>query len=298
MAANVDPDEIRGFIREYRTQAYQCLYFDYGNEPRWSPQVTGVEALEDGKCSSYDDGRSAYTTSTMTSRAHTARSASPSSVFSRQTDDRSSLGGHTAPSVGTPPLPFIEPFGVPGHTPMLPGQILWCEFSQLLHCPATFRLDDIAGWIQHHIDHLGGRFPREFMCWFCDYYPFVATQPGERPMNFERRMQHVRNHIFDDYRLTYEDTRPDFFLIAHLHANGLLDDDTYSHAMSYNEAPAVYQCPGTHSNSSPSSSRPLGHRSAASRECGQYYDLEKERRAERRRQRDRERERPSATRRR
>ncbi|KAJ4307168.1 hypothetical protein N0V88_000547 [Collariella sp. IMI 366227] len=241
MAANVNAGEIQEFLRAYRastTYGYpQNSHFNPRNEPRWSPQVTTAEVLGHAGSSHFDDERCEYTTSTVTSRAPT--------VFSR-TCDQSSLGRHTEPSVGVADWTFVGQLGEGDFVPMRPGQILWCEFSELLECPATFGLDDTGGWIQHHIDHLGGSFPQQFVCWFCDSHPFTTTSPDEAPFLFDQRMQHVRQHIFDHPRLTNEHMRPDFFVIKHLRANNLLSEEMYQHVINYNEAPPQYQIPVPH----------------------------------------------------
>ncbi|GAB1321119.1 SET domain-containing protein 3 [Madurella fahalii] len=120
------------------------------------------------------------------------------------------------------------------------GQILWCEFSELMNCCAIFRPDDEAGWIQHHVRHLKDSFPLHLMCWFCDHVMFDAEHTAEGFANFERRMQHIREHIFKD-RLTSDDVRPDFHVITHLHRHGLLSDGMFKHAMSYQGTPERYR---------------------------------------------------------
>jgi hypothetical protein len=174
------------------------------------------------------------------------------------------VGQSSAPSVGVPQMTFTQQFA----NPTVPAarqdrQILWCEFCELKGCNATFLLDDEAAWIQHHAQHLQDRFPRRLMCWFCDHVPFVAAHPSHRSHNFVLRMQHIREHIFSDDRLTSEDMRPDFHIVKHLYEHGLLDDAMFKHAMAYDETPEVYR---------------LSDDGPTSRAMGQFHDLEKERR--------------------
>jgi hypothetical protein len=292
MGANLNPREIHHFLHGYRPSAQgygQSPYYGYyGHVPRYAPSVTGSEVLGSDDSAQSDDARSEFTTaSTATSQAYTTRSATPPSLFSRRDDDQSSVGGSTAPELGVPQMPFAQQFQNPNNAPQRPGQILWCEFSELLGCQETFSLDDETSWVDHHALHLHDSFPRRLMCWFCDHEhaPFVARAPDYGFANFEDRMQHIRGHILSDHRWTSEHMRPDFHMITHLHDNGLIDDFMFHHAMSYNELPDRYRLPGSHSHSS---SKPHGQQSAAPREKGQYHDLDKERRAERRRQKEKQ----------
>jgi hypothetical protein len=127
---------------------------------------------------------------------------------------------------------------------------LWCEFSSLLGCDVTFRGDDEARWIRHHLQHLGEEVPRRMVCWFCDDHPpfkwSANTKHGdpfsESKAVFEERMQHIRQHIFDDWQ-TIEAQRPDFHMVQHLYKHGRLDRNVYDAAMSYSELPAAYRLP-------------------------------------------------------
>ncbi|KAK4443321.1 hypothetical protein QBC34DRAFT_212214 [Podospora aff. communis PSN243] len=55
---------------------------------------------------------------------------------------------------------------------------------------------------------------------------------------FEQRMQHIRQHILNDWQSS-ETQRPDFYMIQHLHKLGRLDHSGYQYAMSYSELPAT-----------------------------------------------------------
>ena len=155
--------------------------------------------------------------------------------------------------------------------------ILWCEFSELMHCAARFRGDDEAGWIQHHQSHLRDEYPAQVVCWFCDPVPFVARSTAERRANFEERMLHIRSHIIVDYKHRHH-MRPDFRMIRHLYERGLLDESVYRRAMRASELPAALRLPGGDDGEWPDGA---GARAA---EVGEVYDLEKERREARRRE--------------
>lgn len=323
MEQTVNPEAIRGFLRDYRSRAYahdhghgysQTSYlpgYTSSSTPRWAQPVTGNEVLRLDDYTEYeddeDDRRSEYTTaptvvSRRSSRTSTTRSsAAPSSIFSRASRRSrgapSSVGQSTAPSVGVPHQTFLQQFPQPPTTTTQTAgsDHLWCEFSALLSCPATFRLDDEARWIDHHAAHLRDRFPRTLMCWFCDHVPFVAATSSfssssinrnnnaAAAANFDLRMRHIRSHIFDDPRLTSEDTRPDFHVVQHLWEEGLLEEGAYRHAMAYDETPVNYRLPGSGSGTGAGvglnlerERGPLGQ--YPGRKEYEVHDLEKERR--------------------
>ncbi|KAG7294337.1 hypothetical protein NEMBOFW57_004408 [Staphylotrichum longicolle] len=295
MGANVNPYEIEHLIRNLRPSAQgygQSPYYGYyGHAPRYAPSVTGSELLGSDDSSQCDDARSEFTTaSTARSDAYTIRSATPPSIFSRRDDDQSSVGGSTEPPLGDEQLLFAHQVQLPNPIPPHPGQVLWCEFSDLIECKAVFALDDVHSWIQHHVLHLGDRFPPQLMCWFCDsgHAPFVAQHPSDCYANFVDRMHHIRDHIFNNPRLTSDDTRPDFHLITHLYHIEMIDADTFRHAMSFTELPDRFRLPNSDSDSHSHSSRQHGYPYAAPREKGQCHDLAKEKRLERRRQKEKQ----------
>ncbi|KAK0740567.1 hypothetical protein B0T18DRAFT_330546 [Schizothecium vesticola] len=123
------------------------------------------------------------------------------------------------------------------------GFFFWCEFGELMGCDATFRGDDEAGWIRHHVQHLGVQFPRETICWFCDYHtPFVAHHKADRQATFEERMVHIAEHVRSDY-LSINEMRPDFHMLEHLFRHHLISDETYYDARQYTELPRELQHP-------------------------------------------------------
>ncbi|KAK3304579.1 uncharacterized protein B0T15DRAFT_247447 [Chaetomium strumarium] len=289
MGSYINPDEIQHFLSRYRRSAVdddQEPYFGYANQPRgYQPAAAGNGVLEDTSSSEFDDWRSEVTmTSTVKSPAYTVstgRSAARSSVFS-QDDSRSLVGPSSAPSsapsVGVPQMTWMQQFGNPVAPPPVAHQILWCEFSGLMGCQATFGLDEENRWIEHHAAHLNGLFPQRLICWFCDDFKFVAENPTDGHANFVQRMQHVRDHIWEDHRLTSGNNRPDFDMVQHLYACGLLSEERYDWAMSFDESP--YPLPGSHSH--PSLAQGPKKTIIIEREKGRAHDLAKEKRELRR----------------
>lgn len=346
MGSNLDANEILGFLRDYRNREGpdhgQSPYFGY-HDPRWAPPVAHHQPADLLASSEYylnldaaDDGQSEHTTtaSTVTSPTFTTatRSRQSASLFSAR--GSSSAGSRsTAPPRGHPRQTFEQQFAGGGPffvTPTTPAHAsnhnnnnhnntttggggggqhrdhLWCEFSELQRCGATFRADDEAGWIAHHAAHLGGTFPRKLMCWFCDddhHAPFVVVKDRDcsttaaeaeaeaRYANFELRMRHVREHILGDgRRRTPDDVRPDFFVVEHLGRRGLLDEDTYRHAMAFSEMPDKYRLPGSGSGSGDGGGEKLRRQQQqqrAAREKGEYHDLEREKRRYHKEERER-----------
>ncbi|AEO61927.1 hypothetical protein MYCTH_96554 [Thermothelomyces thermophilus ATCC 42464] len=284
---NVGAQAIHNFIEQHRNSApgsEQLPHLHHGDDPRWAPTATAADVLGSSDRSQDDDTLSeGTTTSTVTSETYTTISRSLSSNASRGSETTGITTPNDSPRF-PPSVVGLPPFQTQALSTATPGQTLWCEFGELLGCAATFRLDDEAGWIEHHVDHLKNKFPKQLVCWFCDHVPFVAGRPNEAFANFVERMQHIREHILGDHRLTSESMRPDFHLVRHLYQNGLLGESRYRQAMSYSELPPAFRLPGDHSSSPPSSPpssrQPLGQRARV-----QFHDLDKE---ERRRRRERQ----------
>ncbi|KAM7208467.1 hypothetical protein V8F20_001148 [Naviculisporaceae sp. PSN 640] len=235
-----------------------------------------------------------YTTTashrTAPSSRHSVMSSKQSSIFSRP-NRHGGRRRHNAPSTAPSSRPtqnghqpsFAQQFAhVPEPTPEAHGNafMLWCEFCVLKNCDAMFRGDDEEGWIHHHINHLRDHYPRQLVCWFCDDVPFVAERTEDRYANFILRMQHIRGHIFDEHQ-TRNHMRPDFHVIEHLRRHNLIDNDTFNHAMGYDELPPSLRLPG---DDSQADGQPQ-----ASRDVGQYI-VQEESRRHRRRDRDRDRD--------
>ncbi|KAL2149634.1 hypothetical protein VTH82DRAFT_8286 [Thermothelomyces myriococcoides] len=230
----------------------QLPHLHSSDEPRWAPAVTAADVPVDLESNRDDDSLSiATSTSSTTSGTYITRSSNASRV-SQMTHITTPSNGPPASVVGLVP-PVIGASGV-----VRPDQILWCEFGVLLGCDQDFSLDDEAGWISHHVQHLNDKYPQKLVCWFCDDVPFKVSNPAEAYANFVARMNHIRDHILDDHRYTSDSVRPDFNLVHQLYKNGTLDEFTYRKAMSYSELPPEYRLPGDHSESSPSSPRDPG----------------------------------------
>ncbi|KAI1754736.1 hypothetical protein F4782DRAFT_457849 [Xylaria castorea] len=114
---------------------------------------------------------------------------------------------------------------------------LFCEFVGYSHCERSFALDDVDRWIEHVISvHLQGFLPKKVICWFCDHGTFDDKDVGDRRVNFDRRMWHIRDHILYD-GLTAHHMRPDHFLNAHLEKHRLIPESAYHHVRRYAEVP-------------------------------------------------------------
>ncbi|KAK3387216.1 hypothetical protein B0H63DRAFT_153182 [Podospora didyma] len=278
--SNLNAGELWSFLRDYDESYASGRHRHYSGDRnvRWSRATTyDLDTLSDLSNESFEPRRQPTHKSTAlstTSRGSTRRSNAPSTVFSRHSRGaQSSVGKTTAPprsvALGRNLVQQIAAGPAGGQDDF----ILWCEFCELKNCAQTFRGDDEAGWIAHHADHMGDNFPEQLMCWFCDHVPFVADRPTERRANFDLRMQHIRAHVFDEYQAAQQ-MRPDFFVVEHLHKHGRLDEDTFMHAMGYNELPEALRLPD--SDPEPPS---------LFRDQVQFHDLERERRQDRRRNR-------------
>ncbi|KAI0513205.1 hypothetical protein F5B22DRAFT_279218 [Xylaria bambusicola] len=119
-----------------------------------------------------------------------------------------------------------------------PTNGLPCEFVGYGRCDLIFALDDVENWIEHIINvHLRNKLPRKVFCWFCDEYTFDYKRAGgDRRLNFEQRMWHIRDHFMNESR-TVHNIRPDHYLNTHLHENSLIGDDQYNSVRRYSEVP-------------------------------------------------------------
>ncbi|KAK3946398.1 hypothetical protein QBC46DRAFT_5262 [Diplogelasinospora grovesii] len=276
-----------------------------------STSTMGYHAYDYAESENYTTDPRAGPSQTLRSIAASSRSTDASSVFSRRpagrrgNDDRSSVGTSSAPPRQAPHRSFVQQFAhqfVPPTAPALTiagpsataavptatgSFVLWCEFCALQNCNATFRGDDEESWIAHHEWHVGDRYPKELMCWFCDHIPFVARHNNERRDNFRLRMQHIRTHIFYDYQ-TRDDMRPDFHMIEHLHKNRLIDDGLYRHAMRYDELPPELRLPGL-AEANANLGAPVISGRLTHQERREYHDLEREEKRQRREQRNKDR---------
>ncbi|KAI1397776.1 hypothetical protein F4819DRAFT_63101 [Hypoxylon fuscum] len=113
-----------------------------------------------------------------------------------------------------------------------------CEFVGIGSCDVTFRYEDTEAWIEHIINqHLRNKLPNKALCWYCDDFWFDAKEQtqGDRRMNFQNRMYHIREHIANGK--TANDIRPDFPMLEHLLRHNLISEGRYNEYRRYNEVP-------------------------------------------------------------
>ncbi|KAI1260785.1 hypothetical protein F5Y18DRAFT_246658 [Xylariaceae sp. FL1019] len=119
-------------------------------------------------------------------------------------------------------------------------QYLPCEFVGYGWCDVTFNLDDTESWIEHIItEHLYDQLPRKAICWFCDEYEFDykgASARGDRRVNFDNRMHHIREHLLDGW--TVDRIRVDHHFNEHLHKADLIPAGAYNSVRRWSELPA------------------------------------------------------------
>ncbi|KAI1745349.1 hypothetical protein F4680DRAFT_100436 [Xylaria scruposa] len=112
-----------------------------------------------------------------------------------------------------------------------------CEFVGYGNCEQTFALDEVDNWIEHIISvHLQGKLPKVVICWFCDNYTFDYKTVGDRRINFDQRMWHIRGHILEE-GLTAHDMRPDHYFNDHVQKYGLVPEHAYHVVRRYAEVP-------------------------------------------------------------
>ncbi|KAK3493294.1 hypothetical protein B0T13DRAFT_47777 [Neurospora crassa] len=237
----------------------------------------------------YDDDDSSVTDSNYTTSTAPSRRSSTDLTAPTRGPDQSPWVGINGPSGGPDP----------------DAHELWCEFCGILNCDEEFHISEGNLWINHHLHHLSHHLPSKLICWFCNDFEFTVDEradKAERQQNFLRRMWHIRDHIFDDPRLTLESMRPDFWMAAHLHRLGKIGDEVYEDIRNYTELPPQLRIPGTpgsvsyeryhqHGQSQGRQSGPLGPLTPPDNDDGWYRSPQELRRQERRRQRP-ERRRP------
>ncbi|RYP14990.1 hypothetical protein DL765_005987 [Monosporascus sp. GIB2] len=109
------------------------------------------------------------------------------------------------------------------------GPYLPCEFVGWSSCNQTFDVDNLHDWFEHVEQyHLGDKFPRKVMCWFCPktFKVSKSANKDERRINFWTRVQHIQKHIKGG-RKGVDDIRVDFDYAEHLHSAGLITDEVY-----------------------------------------------------------------------
>ncbi|KAK0674509.1 hypothetical protein QBC41DRAFT_1667 [Cercophora samala] len=260
-----DADEINDFLRTYTSSDYTGYgSYQFGVDTPRFPDIANSDLIDDSESAySYSDAQSYTTTPTIASRAHShtttsTMQSSKSSVFSHQNSwDYQSSMGKTSIASGRRTL-GAQPAAASIVNPTHHAGELWCEFSALQGCTATFRLDDEYSWIQHHIWHLRDVYPFRSKCWFCDDFQFVARNSDDDLYpTFYDRMQHIRTHISQDGK-TSRQARPDFHVVDHMYQQRLISEEAYQEArMRFDELPPAYRIPGMPGAAPPSSSSSL-----------------------------------------
>ncbi|KAK4221215.1 hypothetical protein QBC38DRAFT_138834 [Podospora fimiseda] len=264
---HIDPDEIHQFIRNLRPSdgagSYPQSYHNF--VPRSTHSVSIDLSAYGG--SNYPRSEREYTTTTSSRSSRTqpqstimssGQSTATRSYYSHHWDDQSVASYRTDVSSAPSRRSHIQDFNAQAHHATAPhDQSLWCEFSELLGCNAMFALNDRNGWINHHVEHFGdNNIPSKSRCWFCDGRHFIARHQSQTYEKFVDRLEHIHRHIMEDDRLTADHTRPDFDVVDHMHQIGLLSQERYDTAMTFDELPNEYQLPAWATSSS--SSRPRG----------------------------------------
>ncbi|KAI1132143.1 hypothetical protein F5Y10DRAFT_6087 [Nemania abortiva] len=117
------------------------------------------------------------------------------------------------------------------------GDFLPCEFVGYSNCEQRFALNEVDLWIEHIIsDHLQGSLPDKVICWFCDDYIFDSNRVGNRHLNFQQRMWHIRDHFWDG-GVGVHNMRPDYYFNEHLRRSRLIPDHVYHSVRRYTEVP-------------------------------------------------------------
>ncbi|KAK7748043.1 hypothetical protein SLS53_001295 [Cytospora paraplurivora] len=167
---------------------------------------------------------------------------SPSSVYSYGAS--SSVGSYAsshASTVASSAPPRRDPSSVDdrimGLRPTQKRYELPCEFLLLTGCRETFQDGEETAWMEHVEGHLQGKFPTKLQCCkikregFCETLNFDARHfCGDKPENFRRRMEHIREHIVGEGDKAF-DMRPDGGLIRHLRHERIISSREYEAIM-------------------------------------------------------------------
>ncbi|KAI0445578.1 hypothetical protein F4803DRAFT_135803 [Xylaria telfairii] len=151
--------------------------------------------------------------------------------------DSSQYGSGSSTSTYSSAMSTSTSISVPDtHTAQFAPNNLPCEFVGYSSCDQTFAMDDVENWIEHIIsEHLQEKLPKRVVCWFCDEWIFDYKTVGDRRVNFENRMWHIRDHFLDG--MTAHRMRPDHHLNAHLQSFGLIPEHAYHVVRRYAEVP-------------------------------------------------------------
>jgi hypothetical protein len=101
-----------------------------------------------------------------------------------------------------------------------------CTFS-FTGCVQVFPLDELDTWYSHSLSHFEGNPPPKYsICIFCDR-EFSSSDPLK---SWRAREHHIAGHYS---RRDARGERPDFRLIKHMYANGLLEEIAYQHMVNH-----------------------------------------------------------------
>ncbi|KAF8856423.1 hypothetical protein BDZ45DRAFT_476350 [Acephala macrosclerotiorum] len=174
----------------------------------------------------------------------THASSSGRSVLSETSSRNSSAS--TAPSTAPSELglcsieeagrkPWHIAFTNTNFTPIAARYHLPCEFA-FMGCEVIFRPDEYESWVTHSFSHFERAGPPpKAICTFCDDDEAIFETNGDKVLNWRTRMYHVAEHFENGQ--TYEDLRPDFFVVEHMRENGLLSEEDFKFAMHITERP-------------------------------------------------------------
>lgn len=115
-----------------------------------------------------------------------------------------------------------------------------CDFWGYTNCLHRFRLGEDCHWFAHTAVHLGHKFPKTSVCWFCDkVFHSDSEDQAVLKMVFRQRMDHIGRHLVAQHYRQEEgqSIRPDFFLLEHLLAHGLVPESARANAETYSEIP-------------------------------------------------------------
>lgn len=119
--------------------------------------------------------------------------------------------------------------------PIAARYYLPCDFA-FVGCTVTFRPEEYGAWVTHSLSHFERAGPPpKVICTFCDDDEATFETNGDRALNWRTRMFHVAEH-FENGK-TYDDLRPDFFVVEHMRKNGLLSEEDFKLAMEFTERP-------------------------------------------------------------
>lgn len=233
--------------------------------------VTASPPTTTGRASSYE---SDYAASGYAESSSYASSYAPSSYAS---SGYAQSYASTAPS--TVP-PRYQANSVDHHIAQQPPPRnryeLPCEFRTLTGCTVVFQGGEEREWKEHLVSHLDSKFPTKLRC--CEYNPLLFQTPalfstgrlisvpmpregfcetftfdandhycgGDKFHNFERRMEHIRDHIMDDGH-SASNMRPDGGLIRHLRHERIISSQTYDKILQNLNPTTVPSIPGSRS---------------------------------------------------